>query len=115
VVILHEIGWWIEPKKLIGLIFKIDFEKANDKVKCFFDILEEWKVSHKSDVLWSICFSTRGQCGHQNHDMGHHFQTSKWIRKGDPLSPVVFIIVADILDIMIERAKLDGQISMTMK
>jgi hypothetical protein len=43
-----------------------------------------------------------------NHDIGNYFQTKKGLRQGDPLSPILFNIVADMLAIMIERAKSDG-------
>ena len=45
-----------------------------------------------------------------NDDSGKYFQTKKGLRQGDPLSPILFNIVADMLAVMIERAKLDGQI-----
>ena len=45
-----------------------------------------------------------------NDDIGRYFQTRKGLREGDPLSPMLFNIVADMLAIMIERAKFDGQI-----
>jgi hypothetical protein len=45
-----------------------------------------------------------------NDDMGKYFQTKKRLRQGDPLSPVLFNIVADILVVMIERAKSEGHI-----
>jgi hypothetical protein len=40
---------------------------------------------------------------------GRYFQTRKCLRQGDPLSPMLFNIVADMLAILIERAKVDGQ------
>ena len=43
-------------------------------------------------------------------DVGRYFQTKNGLRQGDPLSPILFNIVADMLTIMIERAKTDGQI-----
>jgi hypothetical protein len=45
-----------------------------------------------------------------NDDIGHYFQTLKGLRQGDPLSPILFNIVADMLAIPIARAKEDGQV-----
>ena len=45
-----------------------------------------------------------------NDDIGKYFQTKKGLRQGDPLSPMIFNNVADMLAIIIERAKADGQI-----
>jgi hypothetical protein len=44
-----------------------------------------------------------------NDDIGPYFQTKKGLQQGDPLSPILFNILADMLAIMIERAKSDGQ------
>jgi hypothetical protein len=44
-----------------------------------------------------------------NDDVGHYFQTLKGLHQGDPLSPMLFNIVADMLAIIINRAKDDGQ------
>jgi hypothetical protein len=46
-----------------------------------------------------------------NDDIGHYFQTLKGLRRGDPLSPMLFNIVADMLAILIARAKEDGQVT----
>jgi hypothetical protein len=45
-----------------------------------------------------------------NDDIGHYFQTKKGLRQGDPLSLMLFNIVADMLAIIIARAKEDGQV-----
>jgi hypothetical protein len=45
-----------------------------------------------------------------NDDIGYNFQTRKGLRKGNPLSPIIFKIVADLLAILIARAKKDGQV-----
>jgi hypothetical protein len=44
-------------------------------------------------------------------DIGHYFQTRKGFRQGDPLYPILFNIIADMLAIIINRAKEDGQVS----
>jgi hypothetical protein len=46
-----------------------------------------------------------------NRDIGHYFQTREGLRQGDPLSPILFNIVAYMLAIMISRANEDGQVS----
>ena len=45
-----------------------------------------------------------------NDDIGHYFQTKKGLRQGDPMSPILFNIMVDMLSILIKRAKNDGQI-----
>ena len=42
--------------------------------------------------------------------MGSYFQTKKGLRQGDPLSPILFNIVVDMLAIILSRAKEEGQI-----
>ena len=45
-----------------------------------------------------------------NDNVGHYFQTRKGVRQGDPLSPILFNIVVDMLAILISQAKEAGQI-----
>lgn len=44
-----------------------------------------------------------------NDDIGHYFQTKKGLRQGDPLSPMLFNLVADMLATLVSRAKENGQ------
>ena len=46
-----------------------------------------------------------------NDDVGHFFQTKKGVRQGDPLSPILFNLVADMLATLIFRAKPNRQIN----
>jgi hypothetical protein len=50
-------------------------------------------------------FSKRSVCGQVNYDLGHFFQTKKGLRQGDPLSLVLFNLVAYMLAVLIERSK----------
>jgi hypothetical protein len=45
-----------------------------------------------------------------NDNVGRYFKTLKGYRQGDPLSPMLFTILADMLAIMIKHAKNDGLI-----
>ena len=45
-----------------------------------------------------------------NDDIGHYFQTLKGLRQGDPLSPILFHVVVDMLAVLIACAKEDGQV-----
>jgi hypothetical protein len=57
----------------------------------------------------TICKSW--ECGYpDNDDIGHYFQTHKGLRQGDLLSPILFNLVVDMLAILIQRAKEDGQV-----
>jgi hypothetical protein len=44
-------------------------------------------------------------CAQVNDDLGYFFQTKKGLRQGDPLSPIIFSLVADMLAVLIERSK----------
>ena len=50
-------------------------------------------------------------CIRDSDDVGNFFQTRKGFRQGDPLSPILFNIVADMLLVLVKRAKDQGQIS----
>ena len=49
---------------------------------------------------------SRGSVGIKvNEKVGRNFQTRKGLRQGDPLSPILFNLVADMLAVLVSRAK----------
>jgi len=112
VVILHETIHELHTKKLDGVVFKIDFEKAYDKVKwSFLQQTLRMKGFSPKWCRWIESFVSGGSVGIKvNDDIGHYFQTKKGLRQGDSMSPILFNIIADMLAILIKRAKDDGQI-----
>jgi hypothetical protein len=112
VVILHETVHEMHRKNLSGIIFKIDFEKAYDKVKWSF-LLQTLRMKGFSAkwISWIHTFISGGSVAvNVNDDIGHFFQTKKGLRQGDPLSPLLFNIVADMLAVLLRRAEEHEQI-----
>jgi hypothetical protein len=112
VAILHEIVHELHSKKLNGVILKIDFKKAYDKVNWSF--LQQTLIMKGFSDEWRALihsFASGGSVAIKvNDDTSHYFRTKKGLRQSDPLSPMLFNIVADMLAIMMEYAKIEGQI-----
>lgn len=112
VVVLHETLHAIYSKKLYGVIFKVDFKKAYDKVKWSFlqqalrmkGFYELWR-KHVESFVQKVSVGIK-----VNDDIGHYFQTHKGLQQGDPMSPILVNVVAVMLKILIGRAKEEGQI-----
>jgi hypothetical protein len=112
-VILHETIHELHRKKMNRVILKLDFEKAYDKVKWGF-IQQTLRMKGFSEkwCQWISHFVTKESVGIKvNDDVGRYFQTKKGLRQGDPLSPLLFNLVTDMLTLLISRAKEDGQIT----
>jgi hypothetical protein len=107
VVVLHETIHELRRKKGRGIILKLDFEKAYDKVNWAF-LQQVLRMKGFSDkwCQWIDNIVKGGSvCVKVNEEMGHYFQTKKGLRQGDPLSPLLFNVIADMLAILIERSK----------
>ena len=95
-----------------GVLFKIDFDNANDNVKwSFLQYALHMKGSIKKWRQWIAHFVQKGSVGIRvNDDISPYFQTTKYLRQGDHLPLILFNIVANMLDILIARAKEYGQV-----
>ena len=97
---------------LEGVVFKVDFEKAYDKVKWSF--LQQDLHMKGFDIAWWKQVKSFVQDGvvriKVNNDIDHYFQTQKGLRQGHLISSILFNVVADMLVILINRANEDGQV-----
>nr|CAE04633.3 OSJNBa0028I23.15 [Oryza sativa Japonica Group] len=111
-IILHETLHEMHKRKKDGVILKLDFEKAYDKV--------DWKFLQQTlrmkgfEPRWCKWIDQVVRGGSVavkvNDEIGNFFQTKKGLRQGDPLSPLLFNLVADMLAVLIQRTSEHGKI-----
>ena len=86
-------------------MLKIDFEKAYDMLDWnFLDFVMEKKGFDTKWRKWvKGCLSSVSFSVIINGKERKHFSSSRGIRQGDPLSPFLFILVADAMSRRIQR------------
>jgi len=80
-----------------GLCLKVDFEKVDDSVRWvfFYDMLERMGF-HSKWISWIRgCMECATVFVLVNGSPTEEFKPSKGLRKGDPLAPFLFIVVAE--------------------
>jgi hypothetical protein len=110
VLCLHEILHDTRVRKKDGIVLKLDFEKAYDKIN--WDFLFEVLKQRGFSETWCRWLRTV-VCGGTlsvkvNGNMGSYFKSGKGVRQGDPLSPLLFNLAADSLAKMVQIAQRNG-------
>jgi hypothetical protein len=106
VITLHEVLHELKQTKKQGVLFKIDFKKTYDKVK--WDFVREVMERKGFPPNWTdqvMCTLQGGKaCVNVNGERSQYFRTFQGLRQGDPLSPMLFHLVADVLGALMRKA-----------
>ena len=103
--LIYDILFETKKQEIPGLILSIDFQQAFDSVS--------WKFIHKtldyfnfgpSIKRWIEIFQNGSEsCILQNGHMTEYFSLQRGCRQGDPISPYIFILCAEVLSHMIRK------------
>nr|GEZ20471.1 RNA-directed DNA polymerase, eukaryota, reverse transcriptase zinc-binding domain protein [Tanacetum cinerariifolium] len=103
--ILNGLRSWCKFKNLNGMIFKVDFEKAFDSVK--WDYLDETLKAFGFGSKWrnwiSSCLNNAMRSVLVNGSPTLEFQFHKGLKQGDPISPFLFILIMETLQLTFKR------------
>ena len=105
--LIYDILFESKKQNIPGLILSIDFEKAFDTVSWRFisEVLDYFNFGN-SIKTWVGLFQKGSEtCILQNGFMSECFNLRRGCRQGDPISPYIFILCAEILGKMIRKNK----------
>ncbi|GJY30473.1 RNA-directed DNA polymerase, eukaryota [Tanacetum coccineum] len=108
--ILNEALAWCKRKKSQALIFKVDFAKAYDSVRWDFllDVLQAYGFGSRWCSWIRGIFSSNMASILVNGSPTVEFPILCGLKQGDPLAPLLFILVMESLHISVSRAVNDG-------
>jgi hypothetical protein len=103
--LVYDIMQYTETHFIPGLLILVDFEKAFDSVSwSFIDNALKIFNFNSSIIRWVKTLYTNSMSSViQNGHMSETFKLERGCRQGDPLSPYIFLICAEILSILVRN------------
>ena len=103
--LIYDLMFYAENNNIPGLLLSIDYQKAFDSVS--------WKFIEKAlrffnfgnDIVrwFKTLYNNAKSSTYINGQYSPYFNIERGVRQGDPLSPYLYLIAAEVLSIMIRR------------
>ena len=103
--LLYDLLAYTEKEQKPGLLMLVDFEKAFDSISwVFIDTVLKYLNFGPCIQKWiQVFYSNISSCINVNGLYSSYFPIGRGVRQGDPLSPYLYLLCAEILSIMIRE------------
>ena len=103
--LLFDLMLYTDLNDIPGLLLIIDFEKAFDSIShdFIFQALDFFNFGDSIKSWIKLFYENASSCAMVNGHMTNRFNIERGCRQGDPLSPYIFLLCAEILSIMVRK------------
>ncbi|XP_071727135.1 uncharacterized protein [Rutidosis leptorrhynchoides] len=110
ILVANETVDFLKANRKQGIIFKVDFEKAFDSLNwCFLFVVMKSMGFENKWIKWiRACLKSASISILVNGSPTKEFSLGRGVRQGDPLSPFLFILAAEGLNILTKAATEKG-------